>query len=60
MVHPQDTHVIVDQSGTAVMSGSEELMREYAASARAMGCECELRTIDDPGSWDWTQQDWGD
>ena len=61
MRHAQDTHVLVDGTGTAVMSGSlEYIEREAAALIDAGVRDISIRTIDDAGHWDWTMVDWGD
>lgn len=61
MIHANDTHVLVDASGTAVMSGTlAEIEREAAALVGEGVRDISIRTIDDVGVWDWTQVDWGD
>lgn len=60
MTHANDTHVLVDASGTAVMSGSlEQIEREALALILEGVRNISIRTIDDAGHWDWTMIDWG-
>lgn len=59
--HIHDTHVLIDERGTAVLSGSKEQMEDEEAALRAVGVRnIEVRTIDLQGNWDWTSVDWGD
>ena len=61
MTHADDTHVLVDATGTAVMSGSLELIEREALALMNEGVtDISIRTIDDMGYWDWTMVDWGD
>jgi hypothetical protein len=58
-----DTHVIVDSKGEAILSGSESEMRNYAESARALGCQCHVEQIaphEQEQKWAWEKMDWGD
>ncbi len=60
----QDTHVLRDAEGEAVLSGSEAEMNEYAEMTRAHGGECEVVAIAACDvvvpEWHWEQKDWGD
>jgi len=61
MRHARDTHVLVDGTGTAVMSGTLEQMETEAIALAEEGVRnISIRTIDDAGHWDWTMVDWGD
>lgn len=61
MIHAHDTHVLIDETGTAVLSGSEPEMRAAEAELFALGHDrIAVRRIDEPGNWDWTAKDWGD
>ena len=61
MIHANDTHVLVDGTGTAVMSGTlEEMEREALALIDEGVQNISIRTINDMGHWDWTMIDWGD
>jgi hypothetical protein len=61
MIHANDTHVLIDEQGVAVLSGSEAEMREYADEMLRLGHtqHC-IRTIDEHAYWDWSFVDWGD
>lgn len=61
MIHANDTHVLVDASGTAVMSGTLAEMEWEALALISEGVrDISIRTIDDRGHWDWSVVDWGD
>ena len=61
MIHANDTHVLVDGTGTAVLSGSLEYIEREALALALAGVEhISVRAIDGLGNWDWTEQDWGD
>lgn len=60
ITHKHDTHVLVDDKGTAVLSGSEAEMRNYERMTRSLGGECEVRKIDAKPEWRWEGMDWGD
>lgn len=60
ITHKHDTHVLVDDTGVAVLSGSESEMRQYEAATKKLGGECEVRKIDAVPEWKWDMMDWGD
>lgn len=61
MMHANDTHVLVDATGTAVMSGSLEQMEREALALLLDGIRnISIRTIDGTEHWDWKMMDWGD
>jgi len=61
MIHANDTHVLVDGTGTAVLSGPLEFIEREAIALMETGIrDISIRTIDDAGHWDWTNVDWGD
>ncbi len=61
MMHANDTHVLIDASGTAILSGTQEQVELEALALTAEGVSCfSIRTIDDIQHWDWTSVDWGD
>ncbi len=61
MMHANDTHVLIDASGTAILSGTQEQVELEALALASEGVSCfSIRTIDDIQHWDWTSVDWGD
>ena len=61
MIHANDTHVLIDEHGVAVLSGSERHMEEELKALKALGHEkIAMRPIDEKGNWAWEMVDWGD
>lgn len=61
MIHANDTHVLIDALGTAVMSGTLETIEFELAALLEQGIwDVEIRTIGGEEYWDWTMIDWGD
>lgn len=61
MMNANDTHVLVDATGVAVMSGSlEQMEREVLALMLEGVRDISIRTIDGAEYWDWKMMDWGD
>lgn len=59
--HHNDTHVLIDEQGIAVVSGTLEDVEEQALWLLAQGFEkWEVRVIDATPVWNWETVDWGD
>ncbi len=59
MIHANDTHVLIDATGTAILSGTQEQIELEALALIAEGIEnVSIRTIDDMPVWNWTMIDW--
>jgi hypothetical protein len=61
MTHSHDTHVLIDEHGVAVLSGTEREMTDELVALKALGHErVAVRPIDEAGNWAWELVDWGD
>lgn len=59
--HHNDTHVLIDEQGVAVVSGSLQDVEEQALWLLSHGYEkWEVREIEAAPTWAWETVDWGD
>lgn len=61
MIHANDTHVLIDEHGVAVLSGTKAQMEDELKALKALGHErIDIRPIDGHENWAWEMVDWGD